>query len=610
MGDERNLCFDDVKKGWRVRLSSLIYQRIQLPVHLLFSPPTIRLGFTLLLALTLGACQRVQSQNSRLTPLPQDPFVQVYFNHAQTAEYTEPYRQQRRQGDDLEQQIVDAIASAKSSVDVAVQELRLPKIAQALVDRKKAGVKVRVILENTYSRPLSAIAPAELAKLPKRESDRYQEFLKLVDRNGDNQLSPAEINQGDALVMLRNAGIPTIDDTADGSKGSSLMHHKFVIVDNAKLIVTSANFTTSDIHGDFAKPTSLGNANNLLKIDSPELATLFTQEFNVMWGDGPGGNPDSKFGIKKPYRPPQQVKLVNTTVTVQFSPTSTTQPWNQTSNGLIGKTLSTAAQSVDMALFVFSDQHLVNILETDHQNGVQVRALIDPDFVYRSYSEALDMMGQALSNQCKYEADNRPWQEPITTVGVPVLPKGDLLHHKFGVVDKKNVITGSHNWSEAANSGNDETVLVIESPTVAAHYEREFDRLYKNAVLGVPDGIGQKIQAQQKQCSQQTTASQPSQTTPTANPKAKLPIQKAQPPKSLSNSPQSSIPSPKSGPYLVNLNTATQEEIEALPGVGPKLAQRIIEARQQKPFTSLQDLDKVPGVGPSLLEKLSDRVTW
>ncbi|MBD1882019.1 helix-hairpin-helix domain-containing protein [Coleofasciculus sp. FACHB-T130] len=562
------------------------------------------------MALTLGACQRVQSQNSRLTPLPQDPFVQVYFNHAQTAEYTEPYRQQRRQGDDLEQQIVDAIASAKSSVDVAVQELRLPKIAQALVDRKKAGVKVRVILENTYSRPLSAIASAELAKLPQREQQRYQEFLKLVDRNGDNQLSPAEINQGDALVMLHNAGIPTIDDTADGSKGSSLMHHKFVIVDNAKLIVTSANFTTSDIHGDFAKPSSLGNANNLLKIDSPELATLFTQEFNVMWGDGPGGNPDSKFGIKKPYRPPQQVKLVNTTVTVQFSPTSTTQPWNQTSNGLIGKTLSTAAQSVDMALFVFSDQHLVNILETDHQNGVQVRALIDPDFVYRPYSEALDMMGLALGNQCKYEADNRPWQEPITTVGVPVLPKGDLLHHKFGVVDKKNVITGSHNWSEAANSGNDETVLVIESPTVAAHYEREFDRLYKNAVLGVPDGIGQKIQAQQKQCSQQTTASQPSQTTPTANPKAKLPIQKAQPPKSLSNSPQSSIPSPKSGPYLVNLNTATQEEIEALPGVGPKLAQRIIEARQQKSFTSLQDLDKVPGVGPSLLEKLSDRVTW
>jgi competence ComEA-like helix-hairpin-helix protein len=58
------------------------------------------------------------------------------------------------------------------------------------------------------------------------------------------------------------------------------------------------------------------------------------------------------------------------------------------------------------------------------------------------------------------------------------------------------------------------------------------------------------------------------------------------------------------------LNTASKQEIEALPGVGPKLAERIIQAREQKRFTSLQDLDNVPGVGSSLLEKLRDRVTW
>lgn len=76
------------------------------------------------------------------------------------------------------------------------------------------------------------------------------------------------------------------------------MHHKFVVVDGRTLIVTSANFTTSDIHGDFSNPNSLGNANNLLQINSSELAALFTQEFNLMWGDGSGGKPDSKFGLK------------------------------------------------------------------------------------------------------------------------------------------------------------------------------------------------------------------------------------------------------------------------------------------------------------------------
>jgi phosphatidylserine/phosphatidylglycerophosphate/cardiolipin synthase-like enzyme len=59
------------------------------------------------------------------------------------------------------------------------------------------------------------------------------------------------------------------------------------------------------------------------------------------------------------------------------------------------------------------------------------------------------MLGVSLANKCEYEANNRPWQSPVATVGIPQLPKGDVLHHKFGVVDGQTVITGSHNWSEA-----------------------------------------------------------------------------------------------------------------------------------------------------------------
>ncbi len=52
---------------------------------------------------------------------------------------------------------------------------------------------------------------------------------------------------------------------------------------------------------------------------------------------------------------------------------------------------------------------------------------------------------------------------------------------------------------------------------------------------------------------------------------------------------------------LVDLNTASVAELDGLPGVGPVLAQRIVDRR---PFTSVDELDEVSGVGPTLLERL------
>ena len=59
----------------------------------------------------------------------------------------------------------------------------------------------------------------------------------------------------------------------------------------------------------------------------------------------------------------------------------------------------------------------------------------------------------------------------------------------------------------------------------------------------------------------------------------------------------------------VHLNTATLEQLDALPGVGPVTAQHILEYREQNGgFTTADDLDAVPGIGPARLETLRELV--
>jgi len=454
--------------------------------------------FCIVIALIAIGAHGCQAQAGIVPPLPQHPKIHVYFNQNQASRYTDPYRNVQRLGDNLEKIIIDNIVKAKTSLDIAVQELRLPFVAKAIVDAQKRGVKVRLILENKYSRAWSEFSPAEIEKLSDRDRDTYKEFQKFVDVDQDGRLSETELDNLDAIRIIKSAKIPWIDDTADGSKGSGLMHHKFIVIDNQIVLFGSANFTLSDIHGDFSKPETRGNANNMLVIDSKELATMFKKEFNLMWGDGPNGKPDSLFGTQKPSRKIDYLIIGGAQIRIKFSPEIESAAREQTSNGLIATAIAGTKKTVDMALFVFSEEFISAILEERQRENVQIRALIEPNFAYRDYSAALDMWGLQSTQDCKI-GKSSAWKQPIKTVGIPNLVTGDMLHHKFAILDRQLILTGSHNWTKAANHINDETLVAIQQETVAAHYQREFDRLYQNATFGPTAKL---VQATSKSCDQ------------------------------------------------------------------------------------------------------------
>jgi competence protein ComEA len=61
---------------------------------------------------------------------------------------------------------------------------------------------------------------------------------------------------------------------------------------------------------------------------------------------------------------------------------------------------------------------------------------------------------------------------------------------------------------------------------------------------------------------------------------------------------------------LININTASSDELDTLPGIGPTTAQKIIDYRTQNgPFISIEDIINVSGIGPGTYEKLKDLIT-
>lgn len=79
---------------------------------------------------------------------------------------------------------------------------------------------------------------------------------------------------------------------------------------------------------------------------------------------------------------------------------------------------------------------------------------------------------------------------------------------------------------------------------------------------------------------------------------------RAEPVQSQANTTQKNVAG-KMPSKAVDINTATEKQLSSLPGIGPQMAKRIIEAR---PFKSIQELKRVKGIGDKKFERLKSHV--
>ena len=74
--------------------------------------------------------------------------IDVVFNHNTRSRYRSPLTAVKRNGEDMEALLIEAIYGATEEMLVAVKELSLPRIAQALITAQQRGIRVAVVMGN------------------------------------------------------------------------------------------------------------------------------------------------------------------------------------------------------------------------------------------------------------------------------------------------------------------------------------------------------------------------------------------------------------------------------------------------------------------------------
>lgn len=269
---------------------------------------------------------------------------------------------------------------------------------------------------------------ADVADAMVRAKSRGVQVRMVTDSDTINNIKNQPIQ--DALGKLKKASITYIGDNR-----GPIMHNKFTVVDKRYIQTGSWNYTDGDTY-------HLNN--NMIIIDNASLAQNYTVEFEKMFVAKTFGNNKAK-GVPNPILTISGTKVEN---------------YFAAEDGVVQHivdTIKTAKQSVYFLAFSFTQDDIGKAIEDKAKAGLKVGGVFETTGSNTPYSEYGKMKKAGL----EVYTDGNPW----------------VMHHKVIIIDEQIVIFGSFNFSDNANTQNDENLLIIYDATLAKAFKAEYDRV-------------------------------------------------------------------------------------------------------------------------------------
>jgi phosphatidylserine/phosphatidylglycerophosphate/cardiolipin synthase-like enzyme len=203
------------------------------------------------------------------------------------------------------------------------------------------------------------------------------------------------------------------------------------------------------------------------------------------------------------------------------------------------KNINRAEAFINIAMYVFTDKEIALPLINAQKRGVKVRVYLDRSQIESTYSVSRFLVQKGIKTR--------------------ISSNNYIMHNKFTIIDNRLLLTGSYNWTFSANNRNDENLLIIDDPETIEIFQNQFINLWTNKYS--PEKTKELFD------------------------KAKINILIVFPPPA------------QTGTEVININSASLEELTRILQISEPLARKVITLREELGgFKDPQALAQLPEI--------------